>query len=303
MVKTPVLFLIFNRPGTTQKVFDEIRKAKPVRLYIAADGPRKNVVGERRKCEEARAVTKKIDWSCVVKRLYRKNNLGCKFAVSSAIDWFFDNVKEGIILEDDCVPSPSFFQFCEDMLKRYKNNTRIFHIGGDNFQPHSKQFANSYYFSKYSHVWGWASWRRAWKHYDVNMKSWPVVKKNGDLKKYWTSFWEKQYWKTIFDATYSGKIDTWDYQWLYTNWVNDALSIVPGVNLVKNIGFDNNATHMTIRSKSLELETERLTFPLKPPKEFANKSGFDNYTTKTNFHAEPLTVMALKVKYFLEKLS
>jgi hypothetical protein len=303
MAKAPVLFLIFNRPDTTRKVFDEIRKAKPAKLYIAADGPRVNVVGEKRKCEEAREVTEKIDWPCKVMRLYRNKNLGCKLAVSGAIDWFFKNIDKGIILEDDCLPSPSFFEFCDEMLIKYENNTRIFHIGGDNFQPHSKQFANGYYFSKYSHVWGWATWRRAWKNYDVKMKNWPFVKKRGVFKKYWNSFWEKMYWETIFDATYSGKIDTWDYQWLYTNWVKNALSIVPGVNLVKNIGFDNNATHMTIRSKSLAVETERLSFPLKPPGGFINKSEYDSYTTKTNFHAEPLTVMVLKAKYLLGKYS
>ncbi|MGA2910816.1 MAG: hypothetical protein ABSE04_03415 [Candidatus Microgenomates bacterium] len=299
--KVPVLFLIFNRPDTTKKIFTEIRRYKPEQLFIAADGPRKNKLGEGIKCEDARRVTEKIDWPCKVKRLYRDKNLGCRKAVSSAIDWFFDNVKAGLILEDDCFPGKSFFKFCELMLRKYENNSEVFHIGANNFQPRRTQFANGYYFSKYPHVWGWATWRRAWKHYDVGIKSWPSVKKKGILKKYWNNFWERIYWETIFDATYSDKIDTWDYQWLYTTWINNALSIVPGVNLVQNIGFNIESTHTSRRSILFEKKAREMAFPLKVPKNNVKNLMFDNYEAIKNFHAEPLTITVLKARYFLDK--
>jgi hypothetical protein len=187
------------------------------------------------------------------------------------------------------------------MLEKYKKVENVYHVGTNNFQPGYRQRKNSYYFSKYSHIWGWGSWRRAWKHYDVNMKSWPEIKRKGSLNKFWNSFWEKQYWQTIFDATYSGKINTWDYQWLYTTWINSAFSISPGVNLVQNIGFNKDSTHTTVRSKSLELKAKEMVFPLSYPKKLIRKQEFDNYETKNNYHAEPITVMALKIKFFLEK--
>lgn len=299
--KVPVLLLIFNRPETTARVFAKIKKYRPKKLFIAADGPRSNKVDESEKCEKARKITGNIDWPCEVKRLYRNKNLGCKLAISGAIDWFFDSVEEGIILEDDCLPGKFFFRFCEEILDKYRNVENVYHVGTNNFQPVQRQLKNSYYFSKYSHVWGWATWRRAWKHYDVNMKSWPEIKKSRILVKFWNSFWEKQYWQTIFDATYSGKIDTWDYQWLYTTWVNDAFSIIPGVNLVQNIGFGNNSTHITVRSKSLEIKAGEVIFPLKHSKKLIRNLECDNYTTRKIFHAEPVTVMAFKAKYFLDK--
>jgi len=300
MRETAILLLIFNRLETTKKVFSEIRKVKPKKLFIAADGPREEKREEKRKCEEVRKITENINWQCEVKRLYRNKNLGCKRAVSSAIDWFFENVDSGIILEDDCLPNASFFRFCQEMLRKYKEENKIFHIGGDNFQPLRRQHKNSYYFSKYTHIWGWATWRRAWKYYDVNMKSWPEIKRKGSLNKFWKFYWEKQYWKTIFDATYSGKIDTWDYQWLYTAWVNNALSIIPGVNLVRNIGFRSDSTHTSGKSKSFEIKTREMEFPLKHPKSLIENLKGDNYTTRKNFQAKPITVIALKTKYFLD---
>lgn len=243
MTKTPVLFTIFNRPETTKKVFETIRKYKPQELYIAADGPRANKSGEEEKCEETRKITEKIDWPCKVNRLYRDKNLGCKYAVSGAIDWFFGNVEEGIILEDDCLPNQTFFSFCEKMLELYRSDKEVMCISGDNFLPKSIQKADGYYFSKYVHIWGWATWKRAWKKYDVEMGDWPVIKKTKTLDKYFENFPEKLYWRIIFNASYNGKIDTWDYQFVYNVWKNNGLSMVPNVNLISNIGFTKDALH------------------------------------------------------------
>lgn len=295
--ETPVLFLIFNRLDTLKRVFNEIRKAKPRKLFIAADGPRKDIHGEKEKCEEARKITESIDWKCDVKRLYRNKNLGCRKAVSSAIDWFFESVDEGIILEDDCLPDPTFFRFCEEMLYKYRDGEKVMHIGGNNFQKPENQSNNSYYFSKYSHIWGWATWRRAWKKYDVDMKDWLDVKKSKIINTYFNSYTEKIYWQTIFDVTYKNKIDTWDYQWLYTVWKKEGLCINPGVNLVENIGFGRKATHWGIGRNYPE--RGKIKFPIRNSNIISFDRKKDFFTSRHHFKSNVLMLIYLKIKYML----
>ena len=170
MFQTPILFLIFNRPDTTKLVFESIKRIKPAKLYIAADGARKHKVGEDLLCKETRSIIDLIDWECEIKTLLRTENLGCKIAVSSAIDWFFENEEQGIILEDDCLPNESFFNFCEQLLNQFKENKEIMHISGNNFQDGITRGDGSFYFSKYNHIWGWATWKRAWKLYNVKLE-------------------------------------------------------------------------------------------------------------------------------------
>lgn len=301
-VNVPILFLIFNRPDTTKKVFAAIRKVKPKQLFIAADGPRENKISEKEKCGEAREITEKIDWPCKVKRLYRNKNLGCKLAVSGAIDWFFKNVEEGIILEDDCLPGEDFFVFCKQMLLKYRNDPKIMHISGDNYQDDNNKEENSYYFSKYSQSWGWATWRRAWKKYDVNMKDWTMMKNDKKLNKFFDSFLEKQYWSAMLDLTFFGKIDTWDYQWQYICWKNKALSILPGVNLVENIGFGRGATHTIKDSLKLQRNIEKMIFPLLIPDTEDRDIKKDKNDSKVTFGINIPTVLFLKKLYFLRKL-
>ncbi|MFN0291789.1 nucleotide-diphospho-sugar transferase [Pedobacter helvus] len=238
--QTPILFLVFNRPDTTALVFDEIKKAQPKRLYIAADGARNAV--EEAKCNAVREIVKDITWDCEVKTLFREKNLGCKYAVSSAITWFFDNEPEGIILEDDCLPSQSFFGFCSELLEKYRNDNRIGHIGGSNFQDGIKRGDGTYYFSRLTHVWGWAGWRRVWKDYDVEMKTFKDFKE-ADLENSPTHSLHKATWYRNLENTYKGQINTWDYQYAYSNLINNYLSIMPNQNLIKNIGFGEDATH------------------------------------------------------------
>ena len=240
---TPVLFLIFNRPDTTQKVFNAIRQAKPKQLFVAADGPRSDREGELEKCQKAREIATSVDWNCEVKTLFRDKNLGCKIAVSSAIDWFFENVEEGIILEDDCLPSQSFFWFCQELLKYYRNDTRVIHISGNNFQFGQKRGEGTYYFSKYAHIWGWATWKRAWKYFDVSMKSFKKFKTGNQIENIFKINQQKKYWMRIFQKVYHNKIDTWDYQWAYTCFINNGFCIIPNDNLVSNIGFGENSVH------------------------------------------------------------
>lgn len=248
---TPVLFMIFNRPDTTQKVFNAIKKAKPRKLFVAADGPREGKEGEKKICGQVRKIMEQINWNCELKTLFRDKNLGCKIAVSSAIDWFFENVEEGIILEADCLPSQSFFWFCQELLDYYRNDTRIMHISGNNFQFGKKRGEGSYYFSKYAHVWGWATWRRAWKYFDVNMDTFEKFKKEGQINNVFRIKQQQKSWIKTFQITYSGKIDTWDYQWAYACFINNGLCLIPNINLVSNIGFNKEALHTKLENSIL----------------------------------------------------
>lgn len=237
----PVLFLIFNRPDTTQQVFDEIRKARPTQLFVAADGPRKNRLDDREKCRKAREIVKHVDWDCAVSTLFRDENLGCKKGVSSAIDWFFSNVNEGIILEDDCVPDQSFFPFCQELLERYRNDERVLMISGTNYLANGCELVESYFFSKYYSIWGWATWKRAWSLYDIEMTHWPIYNSRRDLHEIYREKYVVNFFEKIMQKTYDNKLDTWDVQWVYTCIFNYGLSICPKFNLVSNVG--NMGTH------------------------------------------------------------
>lgn len=243
MFNTPILFLIYNRPDLTYRVFCAIKEIQPKYLYIAADGP--SVQNEDVLCQDTRnIVLNNIDWPCEVKTLFRETNMGCKIAVSEAITWFFDNVEEGIILEDDTLPNSSFFNFCSTLLEKYRFDCNIMHIGGTSF--YNKSIQSSYYFTRYTHIWGWATWKRAWFFYDVKLMDWPILKGTTFLL---DALKEKQivnYWNHIFDVVYENKFDTWDYQWSYACWKNRGLSIAPAKNLISNIGFSENATHTKI---------------------------------------------------------
>ncbi len=232
-MNTPVLFLVFNRPNETFKVFEQIRLAKPKQLFIAADGPRSNKKDERTLCEQTRSVVELIDWDCDVRTLFRDENLGCGRAVSSAIDWFFETVEEGIILEDDCLPDPTFFSFCSELLDYYRDNDEIMHISGSNHQLGHWRGDGSYYFSNFVHIWGWATWRRAWTCYDFECKA-----LDGDITQKLPLIP-----RVMLKQTIAGKIDTWDFQWYYAVKKQNGIGIIPNMSLVKNIGYDINSTH------------------------------------------------------------
>lgn len=239
-LNTAVLFLVFNRLDTTKQVFDAIREAKPPRLYIAADGARASREGEYLKVKAIRDyILANVDWECDVKTLFRETNKGCKVAVSEAIDWFFRHEEMGIILEDDCLPNKSFFQFCELLLNRYKNDYRIWHINGYNHFPTNEE---SYFFMQTAGIWGWASWADRWKHYSVNLDTLPTFSQS-ELDGAFGSKKVKWFWMRKASQIRQGKIDTWDYQWVITLFLNNALAAVPNKNLIQNIGFNEEATH------------------------------------------------------------
>ncbi len=280
--RTPILFLIFNRPECTKDTFAAISKIKPQKLYIAADGPRLDRNGEAELCEKTREIVTKIDWDCEVKTLFRESNLGCKDAVSSAITWFFENEEMGIILEDDCLPRESFFQFCEELLIKYKDDDRVWHIDGTTSQEGVA--GTSYQFSKYCLIWGWATWRRAWKNYNKQIKSFPEFKEKGIINNIWNKPEVRKYWLANFELAYDNQIDTWDFQWAYAVWANNGMSIRPHVNLVKNIGFNVDATHTTTANKLLQtLKSEEMSFPLQHPVFYLPNVEMDDICSTNHF--------------------
>ena len=305
---TPILFLVFNRLDTTKLVFEQIRNIKPKILYIASDGPRKNRKDEVIKVSEVRSfIMDNIDWDCEIKTLFRNQNLGCKYAVSSAIDWFFDNVTQGIILEDDCVPNKSFFYYCQDLLNKYKNDFRIWQISGCNFQK-EKIDDKSYYYSKFNHVWGWASWSSRWSHYDVEMTDYEEFNCNNVISNLISDTNERLFWSKIFNDVSKNKIDTWDYQWTYKVWCNNGLTALPNTNLITNIGFGLDATHSKdVYSSFANLKTAEIQFPLKSPKfiirdSLADKHSVDVFNfTKSYLNRIKIKLSKLTRKYISKK--
>jgi hypothetical protein len=280
---TPILFMIFNRPDTTERVFQQIRAIKPKYLFVSADGPRLQKAGEAERCTQARAIIKQVDWDCELKTKFSEKNQGCKVSVSSAITWFFENVEEGIILEDDCLPDLSFFKFCQELLERYRNDQRIMHISGNNFQDGRRKGTGSYYASSLNHVWGWATWKRAWKKYDVTMAGYA-----DDQDRFFKMFPDatiRNYWQKNFDLVYTNRKDTWDVQWQYTMFLHRGLALHPNVNLVSNIGFQTGATHTIDDFDPMaNRKSERIEDMLQHPKILEPDTDADRYTFKTYFH-------------------
>lgn len=243
-LRTAVLFVVFNRPEPTARVFEAIRKARPPRLYVAADGPRDGREGEAEKVEAVRRIATSVDWPCDVRTLFRAENLGCRYGPSLAISWFFDNEEQGIILEDDCLPNQSFFWFCETLLDRYRCDTRIWQISGTTFFADKISLTGSdYIFSRYGPIWGWASWRRAWNHYDVDLNQWPEMKRPEMMENVYPDPSERGAKLRLGDRLFEKGYDAWDYQWGMTKNYNNGLSVIPMRNLIQNIGFDIDATH------------------------------------------------------------
>jgi predicted O-linked N-acetylglucosamine transferase (SPINDLY family)/cephalosporin hydroxylase/glycosyltransferase involved in cell wall biosynthesis len=286
-LNTPVVFIIFNRPQTTQKVFEVIRQVQPPKLFVIADGTRSQHPEDLQKCAATREIINQVDWDCEVFKNYSEINLGCRQRVSSGLSWVFQQVEEAIILEDDCLPHPSFFRFCEELLAKYRHTENIFVISGNNFQFCQKRTSNSYYFSRYNHLWGWATWRRAWQHYDDTMKQWPTAKQNNLLSQVFSTPEAIQYWSSRFQANYNG-FNSWGYAWTFACWYHRGLTILPAVNLVSNIGFGVEATHTQTVDFVANLPTVEIKFPLQHPQDIRRQIAADNFTEKTLFSGREL---------------
>lgn len=293
-----MLFLIFNRPDCARASFESIRNAHPAKLFIASDGPRSGVSGESLLVDQTREIAKKVDWDCEVKVLFQIKNLGCRFGVSTAIDWFFSHVDEGIILEDDCVASPEFFRFCDELLYRFRGDERVTCITGNNFQRGIKRGRADYYFSIFNHCWGWATWRRAWQHYDNDMACWPN-EVNADVLSGLVSPVGARYWSEIFDEVKAGHIDSWAYIWTLSCWANSGLTATPNKNLVRNIGFDERATHTKVDWQNhLQADAGGLAWPLAHPTRVLRCNAADRLVEKVHFGINK-TTCAQKIKRFL----
>jgi len=265
-MNTPVAFLIFNRPALTERVFERICEARPPRLLVVADGPRTSHPDDAEKCKLAREIVDTgVDWPCEVLRNYSPINLGCRRRVASGLAWVFENVDEAIILEDDCLPDPTFFRYCEELLEKYRNDERIMVISGCKLFREEKVRRESYFFVRYPFIWGWASWRRAWKYYDVEMRLWPRAKQMGWIE---SILKDKRWIRELcaaFDKTHSGRLDTWDSQLAFACLLQSGLCTSPAHNLVSNIGFGGDATHTPASGPTAQLETLPMDFPLLHP--------------------------------------
>ena len=262
-MKSAVLLIVFNRPESTAQVLDALRAAAPPRLYIAADGPRPGRDDDATNCRQVRELALRVDWPCELKTLFRSENLGCKKGVSGAIDWFFEQEAEGIILEDDCVPAPSFFPYCDELLDRFRDDARIAQISGSSF-PETPPAEASYFFTKYADIWGWATWRRSWRLADMAMEAWPDWRRSGGLARLPGSTPAfVDYWTRIFDATYAGQVDTWDYQWMFACWHHGLLSVAPACSQITNIGWGAEATHTLSDAPTFIQPARSLPFPLR----------------------------------------
>ena len=280
----PVLILAFNRPDTTARVFEALRGVKPPRLFFAVDGPRPDKPDDAQRVAKVRELAATVDWPCDTKVLFRDRNLGCKIAVSQAITWFFEQVEEGIVMEDDCVPHPSFFRFAGELLERYRQDERVMAISADNFLRGDCATPYSYYFSRYLHIWGWATWRRAWRLYDHGMRQWPELKDRGWLLDLLGDRAEASYWTQIFDDTHGERNSSWGYRWIFSAWREKGLSINPSVNLVSNIGFGDSATHTVQHENPLAgLPIQPMAFPLHHPPQVVRDEEADLYTQRNLF--------------------
>lgn len=260
-----VAFLIFKRPDITAQVFEAIRAVKPQKLLVIADGPRADRPGEAEDCAATRAIIDRVDWECEVFKNYSEVNLGCAKRVASGLDWVFDLVESAVIMEDDCIPHPSFFSYCAELLHEYKNDRRIMSIAGSNFQFGRRVTDYSYYYSRYHDCWGWATWRRAWQYFDFDMKLWPELKESSFLIDQLSDANQAKYWQQKFDLTYGLHKDSWFYRWLFSCWVQNGIALVPNLNLVSNIGFSAGATHTVEAARYANLPREEIPLPLKHP--------------------------------------
>lgn len=276
-LNTPVTFIFFNRPDTTMKVFNEIKKARPQKLYLVSDGARSTRQEEQEIVQKLRSqVEAGIDWQCEVYKNYADKNMGCHKRMVSGISAVFEREETTIILEDDIIPVPGFFRYCEELLKRYEKETKIMYISGNNLQHHFP-IEDSYTFSQFPSIWGWATWKRAWVLYDDSKSAWDKIKTDQAVENCYGKKWAK-YYSAQIERAYEGELDTWDYQWEACRMWHRGLGIIPKYNMIENIGFNReDATH-TKGNSMYDFTNQDMNFPLQHPKEIQVNVEYDkNY--------------------------
>ena len=267
-MKTPVALIIFNRAEATAHTAEVIAQARPPKVFVFADGPRANHPEDAEKCAATRAVIDRLSWPCEVVKRYSDANLGCGVGPTTGLNWVFEQTDRAIILEDDCVAHPSFFGYCDELLEKFRDDERVMQIAGSNFQCGHQRGEYSYFFSKFKICWGWATWRRAWRHMDMSVKLWPRLRESTWLLELTGDSRVAQHWAEQFERAYQacGIVDYWDYQWLFATWVQNGLCVMPNVNMISNIGFNEEATHTTwTESRWARLPLQQMMFPLLHP--------------------------------------
>jgi hypothetical protein len=297
--ETPVLLIAWRRTDTLLRVINSLRKVAPRKVFLACDGPHPDRPEEDRLVSRVREILlRQIDWPCQVQNKFASRNQGCQRAVGGAVDWFFKYVHEGIILEDDCVPHPDFFAFCSELLEKYRDEKKVGCITGDNFQDGIQRGNASYYFSKYPHCWGWATWRRAWKMYSPSIEFWPEWRKSEEWLTFFNNAKERRFWENLFDKQHAGSIDSWAFPWTASLWHAGSLTVTPQHNLVQNIGFGVAATHTTN-------SIQKLSIPTKPhkiithPEKISPHVPADRHVFKYVFSDEKKGA-ALRLRRFLQ---
>lgn len=304
--QVPVLFLIYNRPDLTAKVFSKIREAKPEKLFINADGPNPGKVGDEKRVEKTREVVQQVDWDCDLQLNFHKTNKGCRDSVNSGLDWFFGNVEAGIILEDDTQPNLSFFRFCQELLNKYWDDNRIMQISGTNTQFGWRRDPDySYYFSMFGPIWGWATWRRVWEMHDKEMSNWKEIESKGYIFDIFDFLTEGINRKEKLNKVYSGISNTWDTQWQLTRFVNHGLTVISNINLVTNIGFGGGGAHSIKKSKKANMPAFEHEFPLKHPPFMIRDKLSDIRQYKNNLRRgiswrlrKVFNIMKINIKYY-----
>jgi hypothetical protein len=283
-MKTPVVLIIFNRPHHTERVFDAIRQAKPSKLLVIADGPRTTRPEDKEKCASARAIIDRVDWECQVFKNYSDINLGCDPRIIDGLNWVFDTVEEAIILEDDCIPHSTFFPYCEELLDRYRHDPRVMNISGQNVLFGRKRTEYSYSFSRFTLCWGWATWRRSWQYFDIDLKLWPEVRDKRFMKDILEDPYAVKVWERTAQMLYDGRLTGWDFKWMFSCWLQNGLCIISDRNLVTNIGYGAEATHShDEKDPYIKMAIEALEFPLKHPPFILRDLQADRFIQRTLF--------------------
>lgn len=286
MLAAPVVVVIFNRPHLLMRVFEQIRQAQPRRLFVVADGPRSDRPDDADKCERSLAIARSVDWKCDVSFNISPTNLGCGRRLPTGLDWVFEQVDSAIILEDDCYPDLTFFSFCDQLLEYYRNDQRLMSVSGTNFAQQWKT-PYSYLFSKHQAIWGWATWARAWKHFDSSMSAWKDPSVKQQIRKYLRDDTQYTQRAELFDQIINGLDNVWCYQWIFAQLVQGGLSVVPHVNLVTNIGFGEDATHTIQTEPSLIVQSGHIELALRHPARVVADSAYDKFMIQTSWGLPP----------------
>jgi len=286
-LRTPVAFLIFNRRDKVKRVFDEIARARPPKLLLIADGPRPDRPDDEEKVRLTRAIVENVDWDCEVLTNYSETNLGTTYRPATGLNWVFNTVEEAIFLEEDCLPHPSFFRFCDELLEKYRDDERVMMISGSNFMRERKVTPYSYFFSQYVSLWGFATWRRAWHHYDVDLRLWPRFRDSSLLENVLRNRSAIAFWRQQFDSLSSGRKTTWDTQWQFACWSQNGLCLAPSTNLVSNIGFGADAAHyVKVDPVLADVPTSEMSFPLEHPPGIVRSAEVDEFISHNVFRSD-----------------